>query len=149
MPSTTASGYPYPLGSDDLADTDLRIKALADFLEASANSVRTAWAAVTFTNSWVNYGSGFQEVQYRKVGDMVQLRGTMKNGTTAGPAFTLPVGFRPPAVNYLFIPAVTSDYKVAACSVNTSGAFTVSNYETSGAGNGLVSLFGLQFSVTA
>ena len=57
----------------------------------------TAWTAVTFENSWVDFGAGSRQVcQYRKVGDMVQLRETMKSGTLAATAFTLPVGFRPP-----------------------------------------------------
>ena len=57
----------------------------------------TAWTAVTFQNSWVNYGSPYGNVMYRKVGDRVFLRGVMKNGTVGAAAFTLPVGFRPPA----------------------------------------------------
>jgi len=60
-------------------------------------SMATAWTAVSFSNSWVNYGSGFQEAEYRKVGDMVQLRGNIKGGTLDAAGFTLPVGFRPPA----------------------------------------------------
>lgn len=60
-------------------------------------AVPTAWTGVTFTNSWVNFGSTFQNCQYRKVGDEVQLRGTMKTGTVNTAAFTLPAGFRPPA----------------------------------------------------
>ena len=59
----------------------------------------TAWTAVTFENGWVNEGGPSQVVQYRKVADIVYLRGTMKRtGVTYGQtAFTLPVGFRPPA----------------------------------------------------
>lgn len=57
----------------------------------------TAWTAVTFQNSWVNFGGGYQAMQYRKVGDMVQLRGTIAAGTVTAVGFTLPVGFRPPA----------------------------------------------------
>lgn len=58
---------------------------------------RTAWTAVTFQNSWVNFGSGYQAMEYRKVGDMVQLRGLIKSGTVSTDMFTLPTGFRPPA----------------------------------------------------
>ena len=57
----------------------------------------TAWTNVTFQNSWANMG-GYQAVQYRKVGDMVQMRGMMGSGTMGQTAFTLPVGFRPPAL---------------------------------------------------
>lgn len=57
MPSATSHGYPYPLGSDDLADTDLHIKALADFLQSLwANDPQPycaleASAATSLTNS--------------------------------------------------------------------------------------------------
>lgn len=57
-----------------------------------------AWTAVTWQNSWTDY-AGFQSVQYRKVGDMVQVRGVGAPGTTTSgtTVFTLPTGYRPPA----------------------------------------------------
>ena len=61
-----------------------------------ANAVTpTPWVDVTFQNSWVNQGAGFQAVQYRKVNDVVQIRGNAKSGLTLNPMFTLPIGFRP------------------------------------------------------
>ena len=59
----------------------------------------SAWTGVTYAANWVNMGGAFQTVQYRKVGDIVYLRGTAtKSGSAATvTAFTLPVGFRPPA----------------------------------------------------
>ncbi len=59
------------------------------------------WTAVPASAAnWGNFGGAFQTVQYRKVGDMVQLRG--EAGSTGANAAnsvvtTLPVGFRPPA----------------------------------------------------
>lgn len=59
----------------------------------------TAWKGVTFAGTWVNSAS-WQTVQYRKVGDMVQLRGTCNGGAAVSGSgiFNLPVGFRPPAM---------------------------------------------------
>jgi hypothetical protein len=57
----------------------------------------TAWVSPTLLNSWVNWGSPYQGLQYRKVGDIVHLRGLVKFGTVATTIFTLPSGFRPPA----------------------------------------------------
>jgi len=59
----------------------------------------TAWTPVTFNNGWANKGGTDQTCQYRKIGDIVYLRGTMtKTGITYGAsAFQLPVGYRPPA----------------------------------------------------
>lgn len=59
--------------------------------------VPTVWYNVVFTNSWSNAGGTWQTVQYRKIGDIVYIRGYMGAGGLANqPAFTLPVGFRPP-----------------------------------------------------
>lgn len=55
----------------------------------------TAWTAVTFQNGWSNFGGGYQAAQYRKIGDVVQVRGLIKSGTVGSAAFTLPAGFRP------------------------------------------------------
>ena len=66
----------------------------------------TAWTAVTYTNSWVDFGAGQTAVGFRLIGTRVVLRGTMKSGTINTAAFTLPVGYRPPAG--LNFPAVSN-----------------------------------------
>jgi hypothetical protein len=69
-----------------------------DITPATADGLATAWTDVTFQNSWANKGGTEQTCQYRKIGDIVYLRGVM--GRTAvtydQSAFTLPVGYRPP-----------------------------------------------------
>lgn len=57
---------------------------------------RTAWTSPTMQNSWVAYGAPFGGAEYRKVGDMVQIRGVIKSGSTTATMFTLPAGYRPP-----------------------------------------------------
>jgi len=57
----------------------------------------TAWTAVTYSNSWVDYGTGHNATGFRKVGTRVVLRGAMKSGTINAAAFTLPAGYRPTA----------------------------------------------------
>lgn len=56
----------------------------------------TAWTNPTFMNGWVNYGTPYAPVQYRKVGDLAYIRGLMKSGATSAVAFMMPIGFRPP-----------------------------------------------------
>ena len=113
-----------------------RDRELEDYL---ASLQPTAWTAVTFANSWVNYGGAYQEIEYRKVGDMGEVRGTMKNGTLSATAFTLPVGFRPPAT-------------VQFNGVGTANAIDITSagivYPFGGT-NTAVSLDGIRFSVTS
>jgi hypothetical protein len=54
----------------------------------------TAWTNVTLQNGWVN-APGYT-TQYRKIGDIVYLRGRVQGGTMQTTCFTLPSGFRPP-----------------------------------------------------
>ena len=82
-----------------------------------------AWTAPTFQNSWVNY-DGVEPAQYRKVGDIVELRGLVKNGTVGETTaiFTLPTGFRPP--KRVRIPIVANSV-FAWISVGTDGVVGV------------------------
>lgn len=63
------------------------------------------WTALTLLNSWVNI-VGAQAAQYRMIGDMVQVRMAIEDGT-ASTLFTLPAGFRPPAT--IGVPAQVHD----------------------------------------
>jgi hypothetical protein len=67
----------------------------ADLLARAGES--GPWTQPTLVNSWVDYGGSNALLAYRKVGDVVQLRGTGKDGTLNTTAFTLPVGYRPTA----------------------------------------------------
>ena len=83
----------------------------------------TAWTAVTFTNSWVNLGP--QPAQYRKIGDIVYVRGQISGGATSSSAFTLPAGFRPPLTLDLPLIAFSGGPVVALAGVGATGAFAV------------------------
>lgn len=96
-------------------------------------AVPTAWTAVTFTNSWVDFGAPFQVCQYRKVGDTVQLRGLMKTGAVPSQAFTLPVGFRPPA-----------DLSFACRSGGAYAGFTITSAGVLTAAEGVNTAFSIQ-----
>lgn len=94
----------------------------------------SVWTNVTFINGWTNFGGGLQGVQYRLVGDMVQVRGSAKNSTAIGTQtlstiFTLPIGFRPPAWSIL-VPAMSGGVNTwgqgtARIEVNVPGTFGV------------------------
>jgi hypothetical protein len=101
----------------------------------------TAWTAPTFQNAWVNFG--FASTQwslagYRKIGDMVWLKGLVKSGTVGAAIFTLPVGYRPSA-DALF--AVDSNNLFGVIDVTSAGVVKL----TTGS-NVYVQLDGLVFS---
>lgn len=74
-----------------------------DELERSAGGWRSIGAAgePAFQNAWANYGAfGHIDAAFFKhaLTDVVYVRGLVKAGTTGAPAFTLPAGYRPPAI---------------------------------------------------
>jgi len=73
-----------------------------------------AWTPLTLTNGWAWYGGAEMKLAYRKMGDMVQVRGSIKNTTamTSPSVLTfavLPVGFRPAYTEVLPAMGVGSD----------------------------------------
>lgn len=125
----------------------------------------TGWTAVTFQNSWANYGGAFQTAQYRRVGDIVELRGLVRNGTAGTSIFTLPAGFRPPATQiFAAVHDVPVTWATGAASAGTAHTHsqarptaaamridvaadgTVTHYSTQG--TGYVDLSQIRFSVT-
>jgi hypothetical protein len=110
--------------------------------EVSINGIDTSsgittWTAVGFQNSWINQGSGFQVVQYRKERDLVRLRGMCKKSTSAGAGevvFTLPADHRPSST--LYIGTWSSDNAASpiqaqrAIQINTNGTVVVASAMT-------------------
>jgi F5/8 type C domain len=99
----------------------------------------TAWTAPTLLNGWVNFGSPFNNVGFRKDAlGFVHLRGEMKSGTIgAVPAFTLPVGYR-----------LTAQEQFASLSAGGMANITIlanGNVQVPSGNNGDVSLSGITF----
>lgn len=77
-------------------------------LNSKADAAQSSWVAVTFSNSWVNFGGAYNNCEYFKdTLGTVHLRGLIKSGTMQQAAFTLPAGFRPSA--NLFVPAISNN----------------------------------------
>jgi hypothetical protein len=54
------------------------------------------WQSLTLLNSWTNLGLGYTGAQYRKIGDLVLIRGVIVNNPiSVSTIATLPVGYRP------------------------------------------------------
>lgn len=108
-------------------------------------AVQVPWLPLAFAAGWTDYAAGYQPGQYRKIGDIVYLRGlvTQVAGSTTSIA-TLPVGYRPLGVELC---VVMSAYGTLAARVdiNPSGTINMTPAPTVGY---WVALTSLQFSVT-
>jgi hypothetical protein len=62
--------------------------------------VPTVWYNLVYSNNWSARTDIGQGAGYRKIGDIVYLRGLIAYGTVNVAAATLPTGFRPPAQLY-------------------------------------------------
>lgn len=84
----------------------------------AAATLPAAWTAASLSSPWVNFGGTSPVAAYRKRGDMVGMRGTVRTGTAGSVIFTLPVGYRPP-----FIQRFENEASAAtgAFSVDTNG----------------------------
>jgi hypothetical protein len=105
--------------------------------------VATPWINATLENAWVTYSTGFDVAQYRMLGDKVELRGLIKNGTATATMLTLPVGYRP-LKDQIFI--CWSNTGFARVDVAAVGSVRVAAYGTGGS-NVFVSLANLSFSI--
>lgn len=104
--------------------------------------IGTGWSNLSFGSGWTDYGSGFMPGSYKKVGDLIFLRGLVKRTSGSGTTITtLPSGYRPPA-QLLF--AVHTNTGLGRVDIDTSGNVTLV-----GGGADWVQLNGLVFSVAS
>jgi hypothetical protein len=70
-------------------------------------SADSGWVNATLEHGWENLGGAYALIGYRKIGNIVLLRGGVKKGgASATTLFTLPKGFRPA---YQEFPAVGAE----------------------------------------
>ena len=93
-------------------------------------SYDSGWKAFSFSSAFENYGTD-HPMQYRRVGNVVELRGVCKptaeiaagGSATIG---TLPAGYRPSDTVYQLCQG--SGKNTWLCSINSSGAITFARY---------------------
>ncbi len=83
-----------------------------------------SWSSLPYTNgggtTWTDFGSGHQVGQYKKVGDLVFVRGLCKRTAGSGATIaTLPSGYRPASYDQLFV--TMTDGGVGRIDVGTGG----------------------------
>lgn len=96
------------------------------------------WSYPSFSNSWVNYGSGWALASYVKDPfGIVHVQGLVKTGTVGTAIFTLPAGYRP---EYELVLPTYTDTGIGQIRITTAGVVTALN-----GGNGYFSLSGINF----
>lgn len=98
---------------DRLKTVETQIQNKQDIID------ETEWANMVLENDWENYGGSFDVASYKKIGNLVILRGLVKGGTTKTTIFTMPTGFRPSAAK--IIPATSSSGNTVELRVEKSG----------------------------
>ena len=68
-------------------DADLYLRDDANYLKGDPQ-----WLYPNLLNSWVPYGGGYQGASYRRYGDLIQMRGLIKQNS-APPAASPAAGF--------------------------------------------------------
>ena len=82
----------------------------------------TGWLAASgFTNSWA---AASPIPQYRLVDNEVELTGGIYGGTTGDPAFTLPAGYRPPAICRFGVTDTSGLNVLSSVKIDTNGNVT-------------------------
>lgn len=99
----------------------------------SAKLGDSGWINVTFQNGWTN---GASPVSYRKIGDIVFLRGQPTKGTLDGTVIaTLPVGYRAAVQRIWTCPGSSLNYGKIV--VNADGSFAMAALPAGGSYLGL------------
>lgn len=119
--NTPTYGFPYPDGTERVADGDNAMGALALAIE---NHLLTppieGGGAPSYQSGWSNFGAPLGAVGWTKdANGYVHLKGAMKGGTIGGVAFSMPAGFRP-----------ADDTRFPVVSNNLFGVLTISSIGT-------------------
>ena len=102
-----------------------------------------AWVPLPLVAPWVSYGGGYAgNPYYRKVGDMIELKGWVGGGAMGDVFATLPVGARPAAGIVVQVPAVSADL-FSSVRVTDTGNLTVQSFFTE-----WLSLTGIRFAIS-
>lgn len=153
--SLAAGGASIDVTSDLTAGTiDTTYRDGAGALDYNPNSVTVrrplvpeAWREIgaagqpAFQNSWVNFGSTRATAAFRKEGNLVRVKGLVKNGGGSSAIFTLPLGYRPPTD--WFGVGIANGPAAAELQVGTNGVVQWS----AGGTNAFLSLESIVFSV--
>lgn len=157
------TGRAFTSAVDELAGTlSGMLRRLASLERSEGRAARvTPWINLTFSTGWTNLAAGYQTCQYRKVGDLVTMRGlAMINtalGTPTASVTTLPAGYRP-TLNLATVASAGEPNMAARLDITSTGVVAaVYQMQAPGSGtqvafpltnNNWVSLNNVSFSVS-
>jgi len=90
----------------------------------------SGWITATLNSPYTNFGSPYGDVQYRKIGDIVNIQGLVNANSAANGStiFTLPSGYRP-SLRLVFAQA-NANTSITRIDITTDGdviAFVITN----------------------
>lgn len=115
MDGNTIHGNTTSGGTLTLSSTSHATKGIIAF----TGTLGEAWISASYNTGWGSYGGGYHGAEYKKVGDIVFLRGmVVRSSGSATTIFTLPSGYRP--TNSMVFSQIAND-AVARVAVDASG----------------------------
>jgi hypothetical protein len=137
---------PAPIPASNISFAPVGAITATDVQSAINTTAPTAWIRLNtlLINGWVDYGAPFGPAFYRKIGDMVYMRGLIQTGN--GIICTLPAGYRPPYETILHCPCQTGSAEVR---VTTGGALSIPWASTGALPSTWLSLSSMIFSTAA
>ena len=119
--------------------------ALADIIELqdSTGISDSGWINLTLNSGWTMDNYAAEVPQYRKIGNIVYLRGLVNATALAGNVIaTVPVGYRPTGYFNRFACALNQG-EFVMIQINANGQ--INDYAKGGSGRGFLSLNGVSF----
>lgn len=111
-----------------------RVATLERLGAARWGTTTDEWITVSaFSNSFANYGSGYQGARYRRFGRTVEIQGMVARAGAPATVFTLPAGFRPAAIaRYSSVVAGSVTLGLGLIDIDPSGTVTIAHVTSSG-----------------
>lgn len=133
------------IGPDPPADPNVQF-----WVDSDATLPVVPWNVLTLASGWINLAGGWTAGSYRKIDDIVYLRGTLNYAASLGSGSnivaTLPSGFRP-ALGVMFPCMYNNNNTTMRVDVNSSGQIVLQTVATGSVG--YLSLDPIRFSITA
>lgn len=145
--SNVGTGYQYDLPEWCVFIAGMPYQEISNNIKLGDGRIMAPWGDFSFNSGWSNFAGGYSTGQYRRVGDMIQLKGLIKNSNpsiASGTITTLPTGFRPSTLTIFVCQSADAVHGSSRIDVDTNGNVNLSAHN-SGGGAAFISLEGINF----